>query len=504
MTGNESEDPAQILVVDDSPGSLKLLTDILSKPGFLVRPAPSGRLALRSAGVETPDLILLDVIMPELDGYEVCRQLKGDPKTSSVPVIFISSLEEPADKVRGFEAGGVDFISKPFQPEEILARVQTHLSLHRLQKQLEAQNILLEEQIRERKKKEEELKVYQKNLEEMVRERTDELDRFFSLSLDLLCILSRDGTFIRMNPAWESSLGYSLADIISHNYLEFIHPDDLQSTRDVGKIARTDRISNFVNRYRHKDGSYRWIEWSSIPSGDLIFGSARDITERKNVENSLNEARKKLNLLNRVVFSDIQNYVFSLTGFLDLHREIVTDSKETYFLENERMAVDKVLLSLNFAKMYQDMGIKPPVWHQVSQTFLYAISHLDFSRYTREIHVEGLEIYADALLEMVFYILAENVLKYAHSATAVKLWYEIIPGGCRLVFEDDGNGVEADLKEQIFEQWYGEQKGLGLFLSREILAITGLSIRENGEPGSGARFEIHIPDQMYRVATPGR
>ncbi len=499
MTGNEREDIAQILVVDDSPGSLKLLTDILSKPGFVVRPAPSGRLALRSAGVETPDLILLDVIMPELDGYEVCRQLKGDPKTASVPVIFISSLEEPADKVRGFEAGGVDFISKPFQPEEILARVQTHLSLHRLQKQLEAQNILLEEQIRERKKKEEELNVYQKNLEEMVRERTDELDRFFSLSLDLLCILSRDGTFIRMNPEWETSLGYPLSDIISHNYLEFIHPDDLERTREVGKKACTDRVSNFVNRYRHKDGSYRWIEWSSIPSGDLIFGSARDITERKNVENSLNEARKKLNLLNHVVFSDIQNYVFSLTGFLDLHREIVTDSRENYFLDNERNAVKKVLLSLNFAKMYQDMGIKPPVWHQVSQTFLYAISHLDFSKYNRDIHVEGLEIYADPLLEMVFYILAENVLKYAHSATAVKLWYEIIPGECLLMFEDNGNGIEIDLKERIFEQWYGEQKGLGLFLSREILAITGLSIRENGEPGSGARFEIHIPDKMYRL-----
>ena len=119
--------------------------------------------------------------------------------------------------------------------------------------------------------------------------------------------------------------------------------------------------------------------------------------------------------------------------------------------------------------------------------------------YNRDIHVERLEIYADPLLEMVFYILAENVLKYAHSATAVKLWYEIIPGGCLLVFEDNGNGIEIDLKEQIFEQWYGEQKGLGLFLSREILAITGLSIRENGEPGSGARFEIHIPDKMYRL-----
>ena len=133
--------------------------------------------------------------------------------------------------------------------------------------------------------------------------------------------------------------------------------------------------------------------------------TVRDITERMNVETSLKVARKKLNLLNRVVFSDIQNNIFSLTGFLDLHREIITDPKETYYLENERKAVGKVLLSLNFAKMYQDMGIKPPVWHQVSQTFLYAISHLDFSRYNRDIWVEGLEIFADPLLEMVFFIL---------------------------------------------------------------------------------------------------
>jgi len=502
MNRNEREEPAQILIVDDSPGSLKLLTDILSKPGFMVRPAPSGRLALRSAGVEIPDLILLDVIMPELDGYEVCRQLKSDPKTASVPVIFISSLEEPADKVKGFEAGGVDFISKPFQPEEILARVQTHLSLHWLQEQMEAQNILLEEQISEREKKEEELKQYQKNLEEMVRERTDELDRFFSLSLDLLCILTIDGKFIRLNPAWESTLGYPISEILSQEYIEFIHPDDLERTSDYARKAVSERISGFVNRYRHHDGSYRWLEWSSIPFGDRIFASVRDITERMNVETSLEVARKKLNLLNRVVFSDIQNNIFSLTGFLDLHREIITDPKETYYLENERKAVGKVLLSLNFAKMYQDMGIKPPVWHQVSQTFLYAISHLDFSRYNRDIWVEGLEIFADPLLEMVFFILAENVLKYAHSATSVKIWYEISPAGCTLVFEDNGSGIENDLKEQIFEQWYGEQKGFGLFLSREILAITGLSIKENGKPGLGARFEIHVPNKMFRLATP--
>ncbi|MDD1730524.1 MAG: response regulator [Methanospirillum sp.] len=502
-TDKKNDDRGRILVVDDSPGSLKLLTEILTTHGFMVRPAPSGRLAIRSAGVEVPDLILLDVIMPDQDGYEVCRQLKADERTASVPVIFISSLEESADKIKGFQVGGVDFISKPFEPEEILARVKTHLSLHRLQKQLEAQNLLLEEQIIEREQKEEELKDYQENLEQMVRERTDEIDRFFALNLDLLCVLTEDGAFLKLNPAWESTLGYQMSDLLSKSYLDLIHPDDLEVTRHAGKPVVSDHISNFVNRYRHCDGSYRWLEWSSIHSGNRIFASARDITERKNTETSLTAARKKLNLLNSVVFSDIQNYIFSLTGFIDLHGELVTDSKQLYYLENERSAVKKVMLSLNFAKMYQDMGIRPPVWHQVSQTFLFAISHLDFSRYTREIRVEGLEIYADPLLEKVFLIFAENVIAYAPDATTVRLWYDLTSDGCILFFEDDGPGILPEVKEQIFEQWYGEQKGMGLFLSREILAITGLSIREKGESGSGARFEIVIPKGAFRLISPG-
>lgn len=500
MTGleNNTAEREQILVVDDTPGSLMLLTDILSEQGFLVRPAPNGRFALRSVHVEVPDLILLDVIMPDLDGYEVCRLLKSDPKTASVPVIFISALENSADKVKGFQVGGVDFVSKPFQPEEILARVRTHLSLHLLQKQLQDKNNLLEKEIIEREQKEEELKLYQENLEQMVQDRTDELDRFFSLNLDLLSIVSREGQFVRLNPAWEVAIGYPLHELIHRNYLDFVHPDDLENTRLVGSRAVSERISNFVNRYRHKDGTYRWIEWFSIPSGDFIYCSARDITERKNTETSLVAARKKLNLLNSVVFSDIQNYVFSLTGFIDLHRDMVTDPKQDYFLESERRAVEKIFLSLNFAKMYQDMGMKPPVWHVVSQTFLYAISHLDLSGYKRDLRVEGLEIYGDPLLEMVFLILAENVIKYAKTATTVRLYYDTTPDGFTLFFEDDGVGISKEVKEQIFEQWYGEQKGMGLFLSREILAITGLCISESGEEGSGARFEIRIPEGSYR------
>jgi CheY-like chemotaxis protein len=117
--------------------------DIPIKQGYRVRPAGSGHLALRSATLKPPDLVLMDVKMPGMDGYEVCRALKSDSKNGGVPVIFISALDEAGDKVRGFEAGGVDFITKPFQAEDVLAQVKLHLSLDRLHKQLEMQNTQL-------------------------------------------------------------------------------------------------------------------------------------------------------------------------------------------------------------------------------------------------------------------------------------------------------------------------------------------------------------------------
>jgi diguanylate cyclase (GGDEF)-like protein len=165
----------KVLVVDDSPEMLNLLTDILTNHRFQVCPASNGNMALRSVAVEMPDLILLDVNLPDMDGYEVCRHLKSDKRSCMIPVIFISGLEEATDKIKGFNAGGVDFISKPFQRTEVLARVETHLTLHCMQKQIEGQNIQLQQEITERKQAEEELKEHKALLEELVSKRTEDL-----------------------------------------------------------------------------------------------------------------------------------------------------------------------------------------------------------------------------------------------------------------------------------------------------------------------------------------
>jgi serine phosphatase RsbU (regulator of sigma subunit) len=129
-----------ILIVDDTPANLRLLSQMLAEQGYHVRPVPDGPLALVAVQAEPPDLILLDIRMPEMDGYEVCEQLKADAWTRDIPIIFISALDATQDKLRAFHAGGVDYITKPFQAAEVLARVETHLALRELQKQLQDAN----------------------------------------------------------------------------------------------------------------------------------------------------------------------------------------------------------------------------------------------------------------------------------------------------------------------------------------------------------------------------
>lgn len=144
-----SRGKTSIVIVDDTPENLRLLAQMLSEQGYRVRSAPSGERALASVRKERPNLILLDILMPEMNGFEVCQQLKADPALSDIPVIFISALNEVFDKVTAFSVGAVDYITKPFQIEEVLARVQTHLTLEGMRQTLNQQNQQLQEQNRE-------------------------------------------------------------------------------------------------------------------------------------------------------------------------------------------------------------------------------------------------------------------------------------------------------------------------------------------------------------------
>jgi len=219
---------------------------------------------------------------------------------------------------------------------------------------------------------------------------------------------------------------------------------------------------------------------------------------------SLLQARKKLNFLNTLTFQDIQNGVFSVSGFIELAKSSGCSEGAKEYLGRGMASIRSVESSLRFAKNYQDLGISQPKWQNVNNVFLFAISHLDLSHLSRTVNLDGVRIYADPLLEKVLFSLMENVIRHGKGATSIALHYQKTPEGLSILIEDNGPGIPAAAKEKIFERGYAGKGESGLFLAQEVLSLTGISIRETGVEGTGARFEILVPEGTYQFPTKDR
>lgn len=215
-------------------------------------------------------------------------------------------------------------------------------------------------------------------------------------------------------------------------------------------------------------------------------------------QQTLTQARKKLTLLNTLTFQELQNGIFSLNGLLDLAKDAGCSETGHAYLQKGQETLDSIDNSLRFAKNYQQLGINEPKWQDINSVFLYAISHLDFTRISRTVELDGLEIYADPLLENVFYELMKNVIQHGSGADMVTLKYRKESDAITVFVEDNGPGIRPEDKDRIFEQHHSNKEGFGLFLAQEILSITGISIKETGVAGKGARFEIMVPEGVYR------
>ena len=207
---SEIQPNGTILIVDDNSANLGVLSDALSQEGFEVRVAKSGKMALERVKYALPDLILLDVMMPEMDGFETCRRLQANPETTQIPVIFMTALSDTANKVEGFQIGAVDYITKPFQQEEVLARVKLHLKLHILAEKLEEKNMLLEQKVVEVSKAYEDLQQMQIKLIQ-----SEKMSGLGQLAAGIAHEINNPINFIAGN------LGY--AQEYAHNLLKIIH-----------------------------------------------------------------------------------------------------------------------------------------------------------------------------------------------------------------------------------------------------------------------------------------
>ncbi len=225
----------------------------------------------------------------------------------------------------------------------------------------------------------------------------------------------------------------------------------------------------------------------------------RNYDELAENQRALTQARKKLSQLNTLAFQDLRNGFFSLSGYLQLARKTDSGQDSATLLAKGEDLLYRIERSMNVAKKYQDLGINPPRWQDVNLVLISALSHLDTSRVSRKTALGRLEIFADPLLEDVFVTLMENVLIHGGGSREVRISSRNEGRGITILFEDDGPGIPAAEKERIFERDYPRKAGMGLYLVREILAITGITIRETGEPGKGARFEIMVPEGQYHI-----
>jgi signal transduction histidine kinase len=228
-----------------------------------------------------------------------------------------------------------------------------------------------------------------------------------------------------------------------------------------------------------------------------------NLQEQKKNEQELMQARRKLNLLNTLTIQDVQSRVFSLAAYFQLATAAGCSGKAEDFLVRGAGILRTIEQSLSYAKKYQELGIGKPRWQNVNHTLITAISHLDFSRIQRTVELADLEIYADPLLEDVFVTLMENIVAHGTGATEVNVRYQENPDrNLAILVSDNGPGIPEENKENIFTWEYHGGEGSGLFLAREILSITGITIAESGGPGAGARFVITVPEGRYRFGAP--
>lgn len=348
------------------------------------------------------------------------------------------------------------------------------------------------------------------NKEQELRRSENKYRGIIETTPDLIWEIDISGRFTFLSPRIFDLLGYRAGDMLGKTFLSLLPPDQVPVMRDLfeKQTSTSPALITLEVMAQHADGHRLEMEIRSAPATDEegritgFRGITRDITEARRAATSLEQARKKMNLLNSVTFQDIQSAAFSLSAYHVLMNQLSPDKKIASFLEKEMALIKKITRSLNFARDYQEMGIHPPRWQNVSQTFLYAISHLDFLSIAHTLDTGDLELYADPLLEKAFSNLMENVIRHGKTATAVRVWYQERPDGLILLIEDNGIGIPREEKQIIFDRSYGKDSGLGLFLVREILSITGMTIQETGDTGKGTRFEIRVPQDGYRFTPP--
>ena len=298
----DPEAPYLVLIVDDMPENIQILITFLEHESLEIAIAQSGLDALAIVAQEAPDLILLDIMMPVMDGFEVCRRLKSNPTTHEIPIIFLTAKTESADIVRGFECGAVDYITKPFNMKELTARVFTHLELKRARDRNEIQKRKLAEANRELQR----LSILQEQtFSSALKESEERFRNTFEQAAVGIVHIALDGRFLLVNQRFCDIVSYTQEQLLQLNVQDIIHPEDFESGMVyVGQMLRGElQIYTMEKRYIRQDGRLVWVnvtvslvqEVSGPPK--YFLGVFEDISQRKRAEEALRNSEQQYRLL---------------------------------------------------------------------------------------------------------------------------------------------------------------------------------------------------------------
>jgi PAS domain S-box-containing protein len=344
-----------------------------------------------------------------------------------------------------------------------------------------------------------------KLLQDEILRAKSEWERTFDAVPDLITIIDQEQRIVRVNRAMADRLGILPEDAIGRPCYEIVHHSTLPPSSCPHQILMIDGKEHMQEI--HEDSLNGDFQVTASPLRDAsgrLTGCVHvlhDITGPKRAEKSLQTALKKLNMLSSITRHDILNQLMVLGGYLVISKESITDPELSGFIKKEEEAVTSIRRQIEFTRYYEDIGLKAPQWQEVTAMIRSSASQLPLDGILLEVTFSGVEVFADPLIGKVFYNLMENSIRHGDHVTRIGFRFAESGAGGVITYEDDGTGIPAEDKEHIFRRGFGKHTGLGLFLSREILAITGITISENGEPGKGVRFEILVPRDMYRIVS---
>ena len=483
---------ADILAIDDTPENLALLSQMLTEKGYKVRSVTKGSTAIRGAKAVPPDLILLDVKMPEMNGYEVCQQLKSDDCTRDIPIVFISALGDVFDKVKAFQVGGVDYITKPFQVEEVLARLDTHLTIRNLQIKLEAQNNQLQREIAEKTAAQ------------------DKFAKAFRACPNPIAIAScQSGQVLEVNKSFLQMSGYKATEVINRN-LEQIYSDSALKVyqQALNKSDSQGFVRNLELEFTTKSGQVKTVllsmELIELDGNKCTLQILNDITERKRLENEFislvsHELRTPmtstigaLDLLNsgqlgtlsdrgrqilQVAIRNSERLIRLVNDILDLER--MKSGKIT--IEPEQINLESLLIQAT--ETMQAMAAKAQV-----QLLLEPCN-------------VSIALDSDRILQTLTNLIS-NAIKFTEPGGRVKLKASIKGSYCQISVQDTGRGIPEDKLESIFERFQQVDAsdsrskggtGLGLAICRHIVEGHKGKIWVESVLGKGSVFYVNLP-----------